>query len=363
MKRILYILFLVLLFIPLFQKWIMLIPEKPLYGAFAVTEKPELSASNWFNGFFQSAYEKHFNEKLGFHASFVRLRNTFLYDLFGETNAHVVFGKENYLYEQDYIDAHYGTDYVGLDSLRRTAEAVCQLRDTLAAHGKAFVIFLAPSKADFFPEHLPDSSKKAETDSTNYKQLSRLLKQRGIPVIDYNYYYMSCKATSPYPLYSKYGIHWSYYGSMQATDSLMHYIADARNTEMPRVVTDNFKVQNKPDHSDYDLGNLLNLSHRLKGYPLCYPQWHWQQPEDTVKMPCLLTISDSYYWEMYFYGRFWYYNTTAYPESFDKETSVSSFNLKEEIEKADVVIIMSTTPGLKTFSWGFVQNALNAYRK
>ncbi len=363
MKRILNILFLVLLFIPLLQKWTRLIPEKPLYGAFTVPERPELTAENWFNGTFQAEYEKHFNEEMGFHASFVRIRNTFFYDMFGQTNAHVVFGKEDYLFEQDYIDAHYGADYVGIDSLQRTAEAIRQLRDTLAARGKTFLVFLAPSKADFFPEYLTDTSRKAETDSTNYKQLSRLLKQWGLPVIDYNQYYMTHKATSPYPLYSKYGIHWSYYGSMQATDSLMHYIAEARNTEMPRVVTDKFKVQNKPDHSDYDLGNLLNLSHRLKGYPLCYPQWHWQQPADTADMPHLLTISDSYYWEMYFYGRFWYYNTTAYPESFDKETMVSCFNLKEEIEKADVVIIMSTTPGLKKFSWGFVQNALNAYRQ
>ncbi len=363
MKRILYIIFLVLLFIPLLQKWTRLIPGKPLNGTFAETEKPELTATNWFNGTFQAEYEKHFNEKMGLHASFVRLRNTFFYDLFKQTSAHVIIGRENYLYEQDYIDAHYGTDYVGLDSLRRTVEAIRQLRDTLAAHGKTFVIFLAPSKADFFPEHIPDTSRRTETDSTNYKQLSRMLKQKGLPVIDYNGLYMERKATAPYPLYSKYGIHWTYYGSMQATDSLMHYIAEARNAEMPRVVIDSFKVQDKPEHVDYDLGDLLNLSRRLKGYPLCYPQWHWQLPADTANMPRLLTISDSYYWEMYFYGRFWYYNTTAYPESFDKETMVSSFNLKEEIEKADVVIIMSTTPGLKKFSWGFVQNALNAYRQ
>lgn len=368
-KKVLYIIFLLALILPLFQKWTHLLPEPFLRGIFIKNEKPTLNAQNWFDGSFQTQYEKYINDSLGFHGNLVKMRNLFCFKVFHQiNNPNVVLGKDNYLYEQDYIDAHYGTDYIGKDSIERQVIQVKQLQDALADKGKTLVIFLAPSKADFLPEFIPKSLQKKETDSTNHKQFSRLLKTHGVNVIDYNSYYQTQKAVTPYPLYSQYGIHWSEYGLIKATDSLTRFIGEKSGMRLPHLVIERYVVSNDPKFTDYDLGFILNIAGpKLKSYPLCYPEWHWSTDTLSPK-PTMTVISDSYYWEIYnlgiqqhvFQGKFWYYNSSVYPESFTKETFTSDLNIKEEIEKSDVILIMSTTPGLRTFSWGAIDNLLKA---
>ena len=368
-KTTLYILFLIALLLPLFQMITRLFPEPMLRGTFVRHNKPALTAESWFNGNFQSEYELYVNDSLGFHSNLVKMRNLFCIKVFHQINNNsVVLGKDNYLYEQDYIDAHYGTDFIGRDSILQQVEKTKKLQDALEARGKTLVVFLAPSKADYLPEYIPELLRKAETDSTNHKLFSQLLKQHGVNVIDYNSYYLSQKASTPYPLYPQYGIHWSKYGTVHATDSLVRYIAGKSGLQLPRLIIDRYEVSDNPQFTDYDLGSILNIAGgSMKSFPLCYPEWHWTS--DTISpRPTLTVVSDSYYWEVYnmqiqekcFQGWFWYYNSTVYPESFTKETFTNEMDMKEVIEKSDVILIMSTTPGLRTFSWGAIDNFLKA---
>jgi len=368
-KTVLYIIFLVVLLLPLLQKVTHLIPEKPLAGTFVPHEKPVLTAKTWFDGSFQSDYDQYINENLGFHNSLVRLYNRFCYKLFHKINAaNVVLGEEGYLFEQDYIDAYYGTDYLGLDSILYYVKKTRCLQDSLAARGKTLVVFLAPSKADFFPEFIPESQDKlAKPDSTNYQQFAKLLKEYGVNVIDYNAYYQTIKSKAKYPLYPKYGIHWSQYGMLQATDSLTRYIAQKSGYALPQIVIDAYNTSLDPQFSDCDLGDLLNISTKpLRSDTLCYPSWHWST--DTSSKPTLTVIADSFYWQIFnigyqvncFQGSFWYYNSSVYPECYTKETLTTDLDMREEIERSDVILIMSTTPGLKDFSWGAVEKLLKA---
>ncbi|MCR4681679.1 MAG: hypothetical protein K5636_08750 [Bacteroidales bacterium] len=364
-KRALYIVFVIALLLPLLQMWTRWIPQPTLKGAYERHARPELTAKSWFNGEFQEAYELYFNDSVGFHPQLTRLNNMVRFKLFHESNAqNVVFGINDYLYEQDYIDAHYGTDYIGLDSIRAQVIRTKRLQDSLAAEGKTLIVFLAPSKADYLPEYIPENQRKNVTDSTNHKQFSRLLRQYGVNVIDYNTYYQSLKGKAPYPLYPQYGIHWSHYGMLQASDSLIRYIEQKRDCKLPHIVIDQYKVSHKPQFSDYDLGQVLNMAGRpLHSFPLCYPDWHWSEERapEPLKM---IAVADSYFWAPFdigleqrcLDGSFWYYNSSVYPASFDKKTMVSDLNIADEIEKADIILIMSTTPGLRSFSWGFIGN-------
>ena len=368
-KTALYILFLVGLLLPVVQMWTRWVPQPTLRGAYEKHARPQLTAKSWFSGEFQEAYELYFNDSVGFHPQLTRLYNMARFRLFHESNANnIVFGIDDYLYEQDYIDAHYGTDYIGMDSIRAQVLRVRQLQDDLAAQGKTLIVFLAPSKADYLPEYIPVSQRKSHTDSTNHRQFSRLLQAEGVNVIDYNTHYQSLKATTPYPLYPQYGIHYSHYGMLQATDSLIRYIERIRHCQLPRIVVDRYEVSHKPQFTDYDLGSVLNMAGRpLKSFPLCYPVWHWSEERapEPLKM---IAVADSYFWAMFdiglesrcMDGSFWYYNSSVYPATFDKATFTSELDIAKEIGDADIVLIMSTTPGLRTFSWGFLDNARRA---
>src|SRR6478609_5160143 len=82
--------------------------EKPVYNDF--------NFESWFNGEYQEQVEKYVNESFGFRSFFVRINNQIDYSLYNKLHASaVVMGKEQCLYEIDYIRAYCGTDFVGKD--------------------------------------------------------------------------------------------------------------------------------------------------------------------------------------------------------------------------------------------------------
>lgn len=365
LKHILYLIFLILCCLPLVQKWTHLIHVRPLAGAYYEPAKPVFNAANWFNGTFQSDYETYSNDKLGFHPGLVRLRNGFCYRVFHQINAqNIIAGKHDFFYEDDYFKAYYGKDYIGLSNIKIKVLQIKQLQDSLATLGKTLVVCLAPSKAAYYPEYIPDNCKGNITDSTNYQQYRKLLTSAGVNVIDFNQWFLSMKKSTPYPLYPQYGIHWSQYGLLKATDSLITYLEQKRDIKLSHIITDRYVLSNKMKFDDYDLGKTLNLAGpRLRTFKMCYPEWHWSSGKNIVH-PQMLAIADSYFWGPFnlglesncFKGSFWYYNQTCYPESFDKETHPSDFNLHAILQKTDIIVIMTTQPGLKDFSWGFLND-------
>lgn len=363
-KNILYIAFLVVLWLPLLQFWTHVVPEKKLSGAYISHEKPALSVKNWFDGTYQQQSDLYWNDTLGFHTTMVGLRNSFCFHVFKQANAqNVVVGKDNFLFEKDYIDAFNGDDYVGMQTIVKTVDEVLALQKELEGQGKTLVVCLAPSKADFFPEKIPNRMRKSITDSTNYKQYSRLLKQAGVNVLDYNAWFLKNKNNSTYPLYPQYGIHWSQYGVVKMTDSLVNFIEKIMKTPLNHLVVDDYMISDRASSLDYDLGNTLNLlGGQLHGYPLCYPYWHWTR-DSTLTLPKMTAIADSYYWGPFslglqqhcFTGSFWYYNHTSYPESDTKETIVSRKDMQMSLQESGVILLMMTPPSLKKFSWNYIQ--------
>ena len=364
MKPILYVLFVAVLWLPLLQHWTHVFPEKPLSGTYVSHPMPNWTAQGWFDGSFQKQYDSFMNDTLGFHSSMVYMRNAFCFKVFKQANAqNVVVGKHNYLYETDYIEALNGGDYVGMNIIKKKVESVMTLQKRLEKQGKKLVVCLAPSKADFYPEMIPARMMKPTTDSTNYKQYSRLLKKSGVHVLDFNDWFLKNKNISKYPLYPQYGIHWSQYAIVLTTDSLISYIESLCDITLNHIIIDKYVVRKTANSQDYDLGSLLNLPKLLvSGYNLCYPQYHWTD-DTTLVRPKMIAIADSYFWGPFnngllnncFTGSFWYYNHTVYPESFTKETIVSDLNVKRELYEADVVLLMMTTPSLKKFSWGLLE--------
>lgn len=366
-KSILFTLLLALLFIPWVQNKLHPVSLRPLAGAIAQPEYQPFQLKNWFTGEYQETKETFLNASFGFRNFFVRLNNQISFSLFHKARANgVIIGKENYLFEENYIRAINGTDFIGTDSTLHRFKLLQLVSDSLKAHGKDLIVVLAAGKGTFYREYIPDHRKKPKSN-TNYEMHASLARDSDLHVIDFNRYLLNEKTTSPYPLYPRYGIHWSTYAACRIADSLTRYIEHIREIDLPGVYFT--EVRKEPAHGDdIDISEGMNLLFALKPDTMGYPLMKFEPDNGQVK-PSLLVISDSYFWGMYNFGiarcfrecHFWFYNQQVYPETFTKPLATSDLNLKEQLMKHDVVVIMATEANLAKLGWGFIEKAARVF--
>ncbi len=367
-RGLLFFVLIFLLIIPLIQNKFKFVHLEPLKGAITQTEKEFFSFKGWFSGEYQLREEKFLNETFGFRNFFVRLNNQIAYDLFNKAKANeVIIGKNNYLYEENYIKAYYGTDFIGVDSITQRMQKLKFIQDTLSKLHKNIIVVFAAGKGSFYPEYFPDKY-RIQKSLTNYESYLKLAKELGLTYIDFNKYFVENKYKSKYPLYPQYGIHWSYYGMCLAADSLINYIQKLRHIKMSSLYWDKIEMS-FPKESDYDIADGMNLLFKFKCEKMAYPHV-FIQPDSANTKPSLLVVADSYYWgifkiwdlNIFSNSEFWFYNKQVYPESFHNSIMTSQIDIKNEIAKYDVIIIMATEATLPEFGWGFIENTYNMFK-
>ena len=368
-KEILLIFILLILIFPAFQQVTGLIRVKWLKGSIeAVATKP-FTVKNWLSGEYQEQNEKYQNDNFGFRNAFIRLNNEISFDFFKKARANgVIIGKENYLFEENYIKAYYGTDFIGKDSIEHRMKRLKFVQDTLSKLNKDLVLIFAAGKGTYYSEFFPDEfvTKKG---ITNYEYHLKWAKSLHINYIDFNSYFLKNKKTTKYPLYPQYGIHWSKYGMCLAADSIIHFIEKKRSIDMNAIYWDQVDMEN-PKEEDYDIADGMNLIFKLGSFKMGYPQLKFENSPQKIK-PNLLVISDSYYWGMYNFGlsqvfdksHFWYYNKEIYPETFSSPLAPLDVDLKKEINDHDVILLMSTQATLPDLGWGFIERMYQLYKK
>lgn len=368
-KEILLIFILLVLVFPAIQKMFNIIKVEWLKGAIIKIDKKELTTYNWFSGEYQEQSEKYFNENFGFRNAFIRLNNEIGFDFFRKAKANgVIIGKNDYLFEENYIKAYYGTDFIGKDSIDQRMDRLKYVQDTLKKLNKNIILIFAAGKGSYYPEYIPDKF-RVKKRMTNYDYHLKLAKDFKINYIDFNDYFLKNKHKCKHPLYPQYGIHWSKYGMCLAADSIIRYIEKMRNIDMNNLYWKKVDIEN-PKDEDYDIANGMNLIFKLKSFKMGYPQIKFENAKSKVK-PNLLVVSDSYYWGMFNFGisnvfnksHFWYYNKEVYPETFSKPLFTSDIDLKKEINDHDVIIIMSTQATMTDLGWGFIEKLYQTLKK
>ena len=367
-RRFLFISLLFLLIVPGIQNVFPFIELAPLKGAISQPEKKSFTIKEWFSGDYQMVEEKYINETFGFRSLFVRIDNQIAFSLFKRAKANgVIIGKNNYLFEENYIKAYNGTDFIGTDSISLRMQKLKFIGDTLAKLNKNIIIVFAAGKGSYYPEYFPEKL-KMKPGKTNYEYYTKSAKDLGIYYIDFNKYFVDNKHKSKYPLYPQYGIHWSNYGMCIAADSIIRYIEKIRNIDLPNLYWTKVDLAEAKE-SDYDIADGLNIKFKLRSFKMGYPRIQFESESGKTK-PSVLVISDSYYWGMYGFGitkafsnsHFWYYNKQIYPESFEKTVETTGINLKDEIARYDVIIIMATEATLPKLGWGFIENLSDFFR-
>jgi hypothetical protein len=353
--------------IPVIQKLTGIFPEVGLKGAIVAADKPALMVRSWFDATYQEKMELYLNEFFGLRNYFVRFNNQIAFSLFRKARANgVIIGKQNYLYEENYIKAYYGEDFVGEDSILHQVQRFKFVQDTLQKLNKHLVMILAAGKGSFYPEYFPEKY-KTDKGKTNYEYYARVARECGVNCIDFNRYFLENKRVSPYPLYPRYGIHWSYYGAYKVIDSVIRYTEERVGNHFAEVSLNEIKWD-KANDTDYDIADGMNLFFELERPMMAYPQFIIAR-DTSHATSSLLVISDSFYWVLYNMGiaqafskdHFWFYNKEIYPESFTSPADTRNTSLREEIARHDVILIMATEATLPAFGWGFIENAYEVF--
>jgi len=361
-----------MLVFPAIQKEYPIVKFKELDGDFILAEKPEFSKTGWYSGKFQAEFDKYLEEHIGFRNFLVPLTNQIDYSLFKQPNAEgVIIGKDDQFFEYDYIRAYTGEDFIGEKIIDHKIRRLKFLQKYLKQEKNIdLVLVLEPGKASIFSEYIPDKYLKKKIENTNYDCFVRKAEEYEVRYIDFKKYFKSLKGNTKYPLYAKYGIHWSIYGMSFAADSLINYVEQLRQIDMLDVYIDSLQIEKHARRPDYDVGITLNLLWRLsEEEPLAYPVYSFEENQEKDR-PMVLAVADSYYWNIYntriprrlFKNEaFWYFYSKVYPETYTKTTGVSELNLKEEIEKQDIILLMVTERFLYKFDWGFIDDAYVLY--
>jgi hypothetical protein len=360
-KHLLFAFLMVLLWLPMAQQRWILVDEWPLKGHAEPIPKAVFTLEGLVSGEFTKAFENKLPDHVGFRGHLVRLRNQFYYTLFRIAKANsVVVGKDEVLLDGKYIDAYYGADFAGKDFHLEKMLMWKELQDTLLKHGTHAVLVFAPGKASFFPDDIPDHLVRAKASVTNYAYLKHLSDSLGVTTVDLKAHFHAMADTSKYPLFTRGGIHWSEYGATLAQVQLGKELGALLDCPLDSISL-RIELDSNPRGTDNDVELGMNLLFKLPQDTLAYAIPTYSK---TGHAPTLLAIGDSYYWNLFLngfrdrlcrHGGFWYYFREMHPaEVFGHKTN-EQINLRNEVLKNEVLMLLMTEPQLPRFGWGSIE--------
>ncbi len=366
--NLIFIFLVVIISLPVLQQVIGFPKIAGLKGYFTEAKKPVLKTKNLWNGTYQDSLNKYVEDHIGFRPDLVRINNTVDYYLYGKINANnVILGKENYTFEEGYINATLGRDFIGDKAIKEKAKKAAFLQQYYKKKNIELLYLFAPGKATFYPEYIPEEYNPDSLTTTNYEFYIEEFRKNDISFIDYNAWFLQMKDTSQYPLYPQYGIHWSRYGMTLAFDSLVHYLENKKGKDMVRPVWDHIEVTKHMQGTDYDLGKALNLLWQLPTYDMAYPKIKWDKNEDFYT-PDVACISDSYFWNWYGTGmttqvfnktNFLYYYNQHYSSEWRGVRDTDDLQIIPFFEDHDIILVMFTDGNLKKMAYGFIDQMYN----
>lgn len=292
-KKYLYIGVLVLLLAPVLQT-VFHIPQGSLYGVTYHLPKDTFTVAKWFDGSWQEHTTAYMEENLGFRSFFVRFKNQIEYQFFNRTIDWIIIGKDKHVHDEAYVKEYLGAFKIPFEDARQKIKKLKYIQDELHKNGQHLILAIAPSRARFFRQYIPDKYKAYARGVNNYDQYRFLAQYYHINTVDFSDWFEQQRSTSTYPLYSKYGIHWSVYGATLASDSLLRYMQHLSGRKWCDVQLDKPEATGSPNSIDVDLLQILN-SYTIPTGKFYYSKAHVTQ---TANFPKVLVIGDSHVWTM-----------------------------------------------------------------
>lgn len=390
LRRVLAIGFVFLLLLPTMQRQWRFIKESPLGGVEQTDDVASLSWSHWVDGSVEAAISDRLSRSIGFRPICVRAINQTMlainngYKL--DVPAQVVVGKDDWLYESAYVQSYaHPPSALSAADLDSFVSQLQTLQSLLAQRGAVLLLIVSPSKAELYPEYLPDevaAQRKQFTGRRDYEALVERLKRQRVNFVDAPQLLRTWRDTSE-PLFSRTGTHWNYYGCFLVWREAIKTINACSSLHIPVPELEGIEYD-EPRGTDNDLGALLNVFVLPSGTPrVPYPlvQVAAQTPD---QRPAFLFVGTSFSWTLTSamflsqsgaYCDLLYYNKTQYRLTHDASTLRAgdkvcqqrvcalddpSLDWSQVLLDKQVVVLEMIETAVDARQWGFCQQAIAA---
>jgi hypothetical protein len=364
-----------LLLLPALQAKFHWVKEPTLDGVYTMAPQVQFSFPALLANTYQPALEHYLEDRIGFRNYLIRLRNQLATSVFNESWANrLAVGRHHVLFEQEYIDAYLGTDFVGDERVQLNVRRFRNVQDSLARHHVQLVFVIGPSKATFMPENLPLSASRQARTRTNYEAYSQALPAAGVHVLDFSRALRHWKRYTPYPLFAAGGTHWTMYGGARAADSLQAYLRDSLRIRTAPFQLADIEVSTTPHDTDDDLAKTMNLLVRPASEELAYPKLKFGPVPAGQHKPNLLLIADSFGWTWVYnsflskafsdQSRYWYYNAEVAspgPELTPEGRDMAQLKTLKNYLARNVIVVMFNERNLVEFDKGFSRELFNIF--
>ncbi|HNQ68499.1 MAG TPA: hypothetical protein PKN32_08975 [Bacteroidales bacterium] len=362
LKKYFYIVLVLLLFLPIAQRFFKFHISEPLNGLAAFSDYPTFHLKDWHKGKYQKTVEIFVNDNFGFRNTLLRWANSFDYWVFRYSNTKdLVIGKDGHLFFDYNIDNYLGITQQNRKHIDSLFVETDQLNKKLKERGIELIFVIAPSNAYYYSDKFPPQYDRYPKKENDYDYYLKKLNQYKISYVDFNKWFLEIKDTVSIDLFPKNGTHYTYFSAVWLADSLVGYLENKKNIDMPEIIYESTRIDTMTK-TEHDLENILNLSHKLDNEKLYYYKLKFNTENKTT--PKVLTVGDSFYWPVLnqmipknCFGNvaYWFYNDAVFPESFTKKKTTDQVDLDSLFNGLDFIIIFSSATLMNNYDYnGFI---------
>ncbi len=320
------------------------------------------------------AFETWYDERAGLRNFWVRLDNEVTYLCFDEATPHktgtqVVIGEHDWLFERQYVDHAVSPGQNRTAQVEQAVRHMRSVQDKLARRGIPFLLIIAPSKVEVYPEHVPPAyfgGRRPEEIFTNYERYKSALVAAGVNLYDGPQVFQEWKKAGQRGLFSRAGTHWSYAAALQVLQEVRARLNPLMRHPLPPFVVQK-QLKEPAQLTDADLISLLNL---LDDFPFNhdqpYPVLAPQQSVPVDQLPDILWVHDSFGWPLielvynanaarpteslyYFEGLY------RIPGGIRSDTDLRTLDWEKFMAKHDAVVMVWTEIAFEYLGWGFFE--------
>lgn len=371
-----FVLLMVLLFLPLAQEHLSLFKMKPLNGVYEPAKKPEFNMKDYTSGKWQALVEPYVSENFGFREPIIRLYNQYVYDFFHKTySQEVSIGKDGWLYQKDGVVQYFGlmgqrhglSDEQFKENLDIETRSLVKIRAILKEYGVELMTFTLPVKSYIYPEHLR-RQRQGNTVFDAGEYYDHRLREAGFPHINMTPWFEDIRDDYPFTLFYEKGSHWAS-GAVIGTDSLLRFMETLKGEHFPRIVMgEPYEVPEQDiDPKDKELSKLLNICHEPKQHTPLYEIPVSIETDSATVHPNVLFVGSSYYWymtaripfrEVFSNRDFMYYDMTYFSDEELQWKKMEQVNTMREMLLHDYVVYFKNAPQLYMDGFRFFGKAL-----